>query len=88
VLALGKAIVMLYSLYITFGIYYMFSLLSLKCSKYIRHRVAYDGNAFVKGFNKIKLEKKKLELACQLALKQAALKSIKALSLNRHIKSL
>jgi hypothetical protein len=67
---------------------YMFSLLSLKCSKYICRSVACDRNVFAKGFNKIELEKKKLELAHQLALKQAVLKSTKALSLNYYIKLL
>jgi hypothetical protein len=56
--------VMLCSPYIAFSARYVFSSLSLKCSKCIRYNVACDGNAFTKGFNKIELEKKKLELAC------------------------
>jgi hypothetical protein len=64
VLALRKVIVMLYSLCIMLGVCCVFSLLSLKCSKCIYYDVAYNRNVFIKGFNKIKLEKKKLELAC------------------------
>jgi hypothetical protein len=60
---------MLYSPYITSSVYYVFSLLSLKCSKYICCSVTCDKNIFAKSFNKIKLKKKKLELAHQLALK-------------------
>jgi hypothetical protein len=52
-----------YSLYILFNVCCVFSSLSLKCSKCIYCSVAYDRNAFAKGFNKIELEKKKLELA-------------------------
>jgi hypothetical protein len=73
---LGEAVVMLCSPYIMSSIHYIFSSLSLKCSKCIRHKVIYNRNAFIKGFNKIKLEKKKLKIAYQLALKQATLKSI------------
>jgi hypothetical protein len=54
---------MLYSLCTSLDVYYVFSLLSLKCSECIRCRVAYDGNAFTEGFNKIESKKKKLELA-------------------------
>jgi hypothetical protein len=63
VLALRKTVVMPYSLYTSLGARYVFSSLSLKCSKYIRRRVIYDGNAFAEGFDKIESEKKKLELA-------------------------
>jgi hypothetical protein len=66
----------------------VFSSLSLKCSECIRRGIACDGNAFAEGFDKIESEKKKLELAHQSALKQAALKSVEALSLSHHIKSL
>jgi hypothetical protein len=62
-LTLGKSIVMLCSPYITSRVRCVFSSLSLKCFDYIYHRVIYDENAFAKGFDKIKLEKKKLELA-------------------------
>jgi hypothetical protein len=61
--ALGKAAVMLCSPCVVSSARCVFSLLSLKCSEYIYYSVACDGNAFTKGFNKIKLEKKKLELA-------------------------
>jgi hypothetical protein len=61
--AVGKAAVMLYSPCTSSGARYVFSSLSLKCLECIRRRVACDGNAFAKGFNKIKSEKKKLELA-------------------------
>jgi hypothetical protein len=54
---------MLCSPYVRSSAYYMFCSLSLKCSKYIHYDVAYDRNIFAKGFNKIELEKKKLELA-------------------------
>jgi hypothetical protein len=67
--ALGKAAVMLYSLCMSSGARYIFSSLSLKCSKYIHYGVAYDRNAFAEGFDKIESEKKKLELARQSALK-------------------
>jgi hypothetical protein len=62
--ALGKSAVMPCSLCVVSSAHYVFSLLSLKCSEYIHRGVACDRNAFVEGFNKIKLEKKKLELAC------------------------
>jgi hypothetical protein len=63
VTALEKAVVMTCSPYVSSSAYYVFSFLSLKCSKCIRRGVTYDENAFMEGFNKIKLEKKKLELA-------------------------
>jgi hypothetical protein len=66
--ALEKAAVMLCSPCISSGARYVFSSLSLKCSECIYRGVAYDGNAFAEGFNKIESEKKKLELAHQLAL--------------------
>jgi hypothetical protein len=86
--ALGKAAVMPCSPCTSLGARCVFSSLSLKCSECIRRGVACDGNAFAKGFDKIESEKKKLELARQSALEQAALKSAEALSLNRRIKSL
>jgi hypothetical protein len=61
--ALGKAAMMLCSLCISSGARCVFSSLSLKCLECIRRRVAYDGNAFTKGFDKIEFKKKKLELA-------------------------
>jgi hypothetical protein len=67
--ALREAVVIPCYPYVGSGVRYVFSLLSLKCSKCIRREVAYDGNVFTKGFNKIELEKKKLELARQSALK-------------------
>jgi hypothetical protein len=67
--ALGKAAVMPCSPCTSSGAHYVFSSLSLKCSKYIRRGVAYDGNVFVEGFDKIESKKKKLELAHQSALK-------------------
>jgi hypothetical protein len=67
--ALGKAVVMLYSPCMSSGARYVFSSLSLKCSECIRRGVAYNGNVFAEGFNKLKSKKKKLELARQLALK-------------------
>jgi hypothetical protein len=57
-------------------------------SECIRRGVACDRNAFAEGFDKIESEKKKLELARQSALEQAALKSMEALSLNRRIELL
>jgi hypothetical protein len=60
--AIGKAAVIPCSLYISSSARYVFSLLSLKCSECIRRRVAYDGNAFIKDFDKIESKKKKLEL--------------------------
>jgi hypothetical protein len=86
--ALRKAVVMPCSPCTGSGARCVFSSLSLKCSECIRHGVACDGNAFTEGFDKIESEKKKLELAHQSALKQIALKSIEALSLNHHIESL
>jgi hypothetical protein len=86
--ALGKAAVMPCSPCVGSGVRCVFSSLSLKCSECIRRGVACDGNAFAEGFDKIESEKKKLELARQLALKQAALKSAEALSLNCYIKLL
>jgi hypothetical protein len=67
--ALGKAAVMPYSPCTSSGAHYVFFSLSLKCSECIRRGVAYNGNAFTKGFDKIESKKKKLELARQLALK-------------------
>jgi hypothetical protein len=61
--ALGKTVVMLCSLCMSSGARCVFSSLSLKCSECIYREVACDGNAFAEGFNKIKSEKKKLELA-------------------------
>jgi hypothetical protein len=66
--ALGKATVMPCSSYTSSGARYIFSSLSLKCSEYIRRRVACDRNAFAEGFDKIEFKKKKLKLARQLAL--------------------
>jgi hypothetical protein len=63
VLAVGRAAVMPCSPCTSSGARCVFSLLSLKCSECIRRGVAYDGNAFTKGFDKIESEKKKLELA-------------------------
>jgi hypothetical protein len=60
---------MSYSLCVISGAYCVFSSLSLKCFECIRHGVACDENAFAEGFDKIELEKKKLELARQSALK-------------------
>jgi hypothetical protein len=60
---LGEAVVMLYSPYVASNTRYVFSLLFLKCSKCIRCGITYDGNVFAKGFNKIELKKKRLELA-------------------------
>jgi hypothetical protein len=59
----GKAAVMLYSLCTSLGARCVFSSLSLKCLECIRRGVAYNGNAFAKGFDKIEFKKKKLELA-------------------------
>jgi hypothetical protein len=65
---LRKAAVMPCSPCTSSGAHYVFSSLSLKCLECIRHKVAYDGNAFAEGFDKIESEKKKLELARQSAL--------------------
>jgi hypothetical protein len=67
--ALGEAIVMPYSPYVSSGARYVFSSLSLKCSECIRRGITCDGNVFAEGFDKIESEKKKLELARQSALK-------------------
>jgi hypothetical protein len=61
--AVGKAAVMLCSPCTSSGARCVFSSLSLKCLECIRRGVAYDGNAFAEGFDKIESEKKKLELA-------------------------
>jgi hypothetical protein len=61
--ALGEAVAMPYSPYVGSSARYVFSSLSLKCSECIRRGIAYDGNAFAEGFDKIELEKKKLKVA-------------------------